>query len=143
MNVTELPEPARTRAEHRLRHQQTAWLTTVRPNGQPQSSPVGYLWDGTGFLVITQPRAAKVRNLRANPRVALHLELDETATDDGGVLSIEGTATVEPGPPPAAEAAAYVARYREEIDSQGLTAEAVFADYSTVIRVTPTRVRSY
>ena len=44
---------AGSRAEERLRNEEIAWLTTVRPDGQPQSVPVWFLWDGEGFLVYS------------------------------------------------------------------------------------------
>ena len=49
------------------------WLTTVAPNGTPQSSVVAFLWDGESVLLYSQPDAPKVRNIAANPRVAFHL----------------------------------------------------------------------
>lgn len=39
------------RAERRLREEEIAWLTTVRADGQPQSVPVWFLWDGDTFLI--------------------------------------------------------------------------------------------
>lgn len=37
----------------RLRTERIAWITTVAPSGQPQSSPVWFLWDedAAEFLV--------------------------------------------------------------------------------------------
>ena len=60
-------KPAHARAQQRLRSEQIAWLTTVRADGQAQSSPVWFLWDGQTFLLYSQPGAPKVRNLAANP----------------------------------------------------------------------------
>jgi PPOX class probable F420-dependent enzyme len=57
-------------AERRLRDEQEIWITTVRSDGQPQSSLVGFLWDGREVLVLSQPEAGKIRNLRDNPKVA-------------------------------------------------------------------------
>ena len=39
------------RAERRLREEKIAWLATVRADGQPQSVPVWFLWDGEAVLV--------------------------------------------------------------------------------------------
>ncbi len=39
--------------------------------------------------------------------------------------------------------AIYVAKYHEAMSSEGLTPEQALADFSTVIRITPTRARSY
>ena len=38
--------PAHARADRRLRSEPVAWLTTVRADGQAQSTPVWFLWDG-------------------------------------------------------------------------------------------------
>lgn len=81
------------RAERRLRDETVIWLTTVRSDGQPQTSPVGFLWDGATFLILSQPGSLKVRNMRANPKVALHLD---TGKEDPEVLTLEGVATLDP-----------------------------------------------
>jgi PPOX class probable F420-dependent enzyme len=127
-------------AQQRLHDAMIIWITTVRGDGQPQASPVGFLWDGNGFLIFSQPGSQKVRNLRANPRVALHLDSDGQG---GDVLTLEGHATLDATPPSDDEAAAYLEKYREMIRALGTTPEAVQAEYSTVLRVTPIRVRAY
>ena len=119
------------------------WIKTVRADGQPQASPVGFLWDGAAFLLLSQPGAQKVRNLRANPRIALHLELDREADEGGGVLTIEGVATLDPEPIGKDEAAAYADKYQEEMRFAGLTPDEFFAEYSALIRVEPRRTRAY
>ncbi|WP_165966699.1 pyridoxamine 5'-phosphate oxidase family protein [Actinomadura sp. 7K507] len=136
------------RAEERLRKETVIWLTTVTPDGQPQTSPVGYVWNGKTFLMISAPGTPKIRNLRGNARVALHLDLD-TASEDHSVLTIEGVAELDPapagGPAPLDEdeIAAYMEKHRESMDSAGMTPGEVFTELSTVIRVAPARVRSY
>lgn len=142
MSLADLDDETRARADRRLRREQLIWLTTVRADGQPQTSPVGFLWDGTAFLILSQPAAPKVRNLRGNPRVALHLDT-ETDAPDGGVLTLEGVAELDGGPLSEGERSAYLARYLDDIRAQGMTPDEVFAEYSSVIRVTPQRVRSY
>ena len=42
---------AGARAEGRLRDEGIIWLTTVRSDGQPQSVPVWFLWNGESFLI--------------------------------------------------------------------------------------------
>ncbi|MFL6161420.1 MAG: pyridoxamine 5'-phosphate oxidase family protein [Jatrophihabitantaceae bacterium] len=44
-------------------------------DGAPRVIPIGYLWDGSQFLIWTIPRAAKVRALRADPRVAITIDV--------------------------------------------------------------------
>jgi nitroimidazol reductase NimA-like FMN-containing flavoprotein (pyridoxamine 5'-phosphate oxidase superfamily) len=62
----------RDRVEGRLRHNLMAWLTTVRPDGQPVSVPVWFLArdDGT-ILLYSQAGKSKLDNIVANPRVSL------------------------------------------------------------------------
>lgn len=51
-----------------------AHIATLGPDGEPQSSPVWFGWDGT-FLRFAQVSGyqQKVRNLRRDPRVALSI----------------------------------------------------------------------
>ncbi|WP_426242139.1 pyridoxamine 5'-phosphate oxidase family protein [Nocardioides sp. LHG3406-4] len=93
-----LDDQATAHAEQRLLYEQEIWITTVRPDGRPQASPVGFLWDGASFLILSQPESQKVRNLRGNPHVALHLEIDRQAERDGGVVTLEGVAELDPEP---------------------------------------------
>ncbi len=124
----------------RLRTESVAWITTVAPDGQPQSSPVWFLWDGDEFLVYAQPHSWKVRNIRANPQVSLHLNSDDAG---GQVVTFEGSAQITGGHPEAHEVASYLAKYREGIAGIGMTPEQMGAEYATALRITPTRVRVY
>ena len=49
----------------------TAVLTTVMPDGQPQSTPVWCNRDGDDVLINTMHSFRKAANMRANPRVTL------------------------------------------------------------------------
>lgn len=138
-----LDDAATETALRRLGAEEEIWITTVRSDGQPQTSPVGFLWDGARFTLLSRPGAGKVRNLGGSTRVSLHLELDRTAQTSGGVLSVEGDAVVEAGPLAGAEADRYVAKYGAIMELVGVTRDEFLGDYSTVIRVTPTRVRAY
>jgi PPOX class probable F420-dependent enzyme len=142
MNFSHIEGQRRTRAEQRLRAEKVVWLTTVRHDGQPQTSPVGFLWDGATFLIISQPTSPKVRNLHSNPKVALHLDTEPNAPD-GGVLTLEGEATVDAAAMNEGERSAYVNKYLETMRAEGITPDETFAEYSTVIRVIPVRVRAY
>jgi PPOX class probable F420-dependent enzyme len=141
MALPHVDEPTRTLVERRLRDADIFWLTTVRADGQPQASPVGFVWDGERFLILSQPRAPKVANLGANPKVALHLDIDRE-DEAGGVLTFEGVAEVAAEPLSEEERSAYLAKYLDVIEAQDLTPDEVLADYSTPIRITPTRVRT-
>jgi PPOX class probable F420-dependent enzyme len=126
------------RADRRLRSEQVAWLTTVRADGQAQSTPVWFLWDGATFLLYSQPDAQKVRNLATNPRVSLHLSDDGSG---GDVVTFEGAASVEPGTPRADRVDGYLTKYRAAIDALGYEPGPFARTYSTPIRIRPTRVR--
>jgi PPOX class probable F420-dependent enzyme len=125
-------------AGRRLRSEQVAWLTTVRADGQAQSTPVWFLWDGETFLLYSQPGAQKVRNVTANPRVSLHLGDDGAG---GDVVTFEGAATLEPGTPRADRVEEYLAKYRTAIEGLGYEPGPFARTYSTPIRIRPTRVR--
>ena len=75
-------------------------LATIRGNGRPQLSNVGYAYDGAGPLLrvsVTDDRA-KTRNLRRDPRASFHV-----TTADGWAYAVaESTAELsavarEPG----------------------------------------------
>ena len=138
--MLDLDSPAGARADRRLRTDQILWLTTVRADGQPQSSPVWFLWDGETLLVYSQPDAQKLRNLAGNPRVAVHLESEGTADE---VLTIDGTAAVDPDAPPPDRIEEYQAKYREGIQALGWTPAKHARDFSLAIRIRPTRVRAW
>jgi PPOX class probable F420-dependent enzyme len=126
-------------AEDRLAREPIIWLTTVRSDGQPQTSPVWFVWDGVSFLIYSMPSSQKVPNIRGNPRVSLNLDGNGTG---GGIVSIEGEARIDDGPP-ILEVPTYVEKYTEMIRAMGAEPEPFAKEYSTSIRVTPTRRRIY
>src|SRR5205823_11924000 len=129
-------DEAHRHAAERLRDQTIIWLTTVNAEGQPQSSPVWFSWDGETFLIYSQPIAGKLPNIRGNPRVSLHLN-DDGQGDD--VVVFEGGAELADDQPPAHQVPEYLDRYRARIAAYGWSDEGFAQDYSQPIRVTPTR----
>ena len=127
---------AGARADRRLREVQIAWLTTVRSDGQPQSVPVWFMWDGQDFLIYSRPDRQKLKNVGGNPGVGLHLNSDERGDD---VVRVEGRAEVADDLPPADELPGYVEKYREAIARIGYDPEGFARDYSVALRVTPER----
>ncbi len=77
------------RADGRLREEIMIWLTTVRSDGQPQSVPVWFLWNGETFLVYSRPGQQKLKNIGSNARAGLHLNANDRS---GDVVRVEGTA---------------------------------------------------
>jgi PPOX class probable F420-dependent enzyme len=116
------------------------WLTTAGADGQPQSSPVWFMWDGASLWLRRQAQAGKVRNIKANPRVDSHLADDGHG---GNIITIEGTASLE-AEPPKQLLEAYFAKYGEAVRTALQTSpEQLAADYPITIRITPTRTRAW
>jgi PPOX class probable F420-dependent enzyme len=114
------------------------WLTTVDPAGTPQPTPVWFLWTGTDVLIFSEPAKAKLRNIAANPRVALHFDGDGRG---GRVVVLTGPASVDE--PSEEELAAFDEKYGADIKRIGMTPAAFHADYSVPIRVRPDRLRGF
>ncbi|HEV2128380.1 MAG TPA: TIGR03667 family PPOX class F420-dependent oxidoreductase [Thermomicrobiales bacterium] len=122
------------RVEHRLAGEQVIWLTTVRPDGTPQPSPVWFLRGGDTLLIYSQPDKPKLRNIEANPKVALSFN----ATPSGGdVVVFSGES------PPAREHAAYIEKYQDDIQRLNSTPERFSDEYSVPIRVALTGLRGF
>ena len=123
----------------RLADEPIGWLTTAGADGQPQSSPIWFIWDGSSLWLNSQATAGKVRNIEANSRVAFHLADDGNG---GNIVTVEGTATLESHPPDLWDA--YLAKYDDAIrNALQTTPEQLAADYPTTIRITPTRARAW
>jgi hypothetical protein len=61
-------------------------------DGAPRVVPIGYLWDGTSFVMCTATMAPKVRALSADPKVALSIDTD---AQPPLILLVRGGANVE------------------------------------------------
>lgn len=134
-----MDEGDRDHADRRLRDDLIIWLTTVSPQGQPQTSPVWFWWDGETVVLFSMPRSPKVANIRANPSVSLNLDGNGQG---GDIVSIEGTAELFEDPP-LTRFPEYLERYKEKLQAMGYEAEPFAHAYSMGIRVSPTRVRVY
>jgi PPOX class probable F420-dependent enzyme len=69
MRLTEhLSADRRRHVEARLHGNLMAWLTTVRPDGQPVSVPVWFLLrEDETFVVYSKPNQLKLRNIHTTP----------------------------------------------------------------------------
>jgi PPOX class probable F420-dependent enzyme len=112
---------------------------TVGGRGAPLPVPVWFLADGDSFLVYSRPDTAKLRNIAANPRVALHLNDDGRG---GDVVIVAGRAH-RSDDPPADRVPAYVEKYAALIAGNGWTPASFAADYSVPLRIVPTAVRGH
>jgi PPOX class probable F420-dependent enzyme len=138
MTILSQGKPAHAAAAARLRTEPVIWLTTVTRSGQPQSTPVWFLWEAGEFLIYGLANGPKTRNIGSNPHVSLHLEGNGRG---GANVIFEGTARIDPAGPRADAVPAYIEKYREFIDSYGWTPDSFAKDYPYVIRVSPTRAR--
>lgn len=124
--------------EEMLRAEQVAWLTTVAQSGTPQPNIVWFVWDGEHITVFSQPHSKRIRNLTENNRVSLHFNTDEHGSFDavitGPVKLIRDGASVD-------AAKLIPQKYKDGLDSLGMTPEQFFADYSVALQIEPRRVR--
>ena len=137
-------DPATTRGARvleRLEHEPIIWLTTITPEGQPQTSPVWFLWLDGEILLYSRADTPRPANVRANPRVAANLNAGEDGND---VVSLEGEARIARQRATVADVpAAYVTKYASRLAAFGWTMESMLVDYPVEIRVRPTRVRAW
>ncbi|MGY1738341.1 MULTISPECIES: PPOX class F420-dependent oxidoreductase [unclassified Geodermatophilus] len=122
-------------AEHQM-----GVLATVKRDGRPQVSNVGYAYDPERrlFRISVTDDRAKTRNLRADPRVTLHV----TSRDFWSWVAVEGTAELTPvaADPHDATVEELVAYYRgvsEEHQDWDDYRRAMVTERRLVVRFTP------
>lgn len=127
--MTALPPDRKEAIETRLGAERNVWLTTLRPDGSPHVTPIWFTWDGRAFWMCTSSGNVKVRNLRADPRVALALE------DGDRPIVAEGAVTFYTRPYPAAVIAAFRTRFDWDITAT----DDPDGDFEVLLEVVPTR----
>ena len=130
--------PAGARTIERLGTELIGWLTTTNPDGQPQSSPIWFLWIDDEIVIYSGKRAPRNENVADRPRVSFNLNTDAVG---GDVVTMEGEALVDLTYAPADQVPAYIAKYQALLDDYGWTAAYFAAEYPLAIRVRPTRWR--
>lgn len=128
------------RAARHLREEIVVWLTSVSPAGAPLPNPVWFLWDGEESVAVYSMPGARVRNIEANPRVALHFTGDGRG---GDIVVLSGRASVDPDAPPVNAAEDYLDKYEQQIDRIGMTPEKFAERYSVPLRIELTRLRGH
>jgi PPOX class probable F420-dependent enzyme len=116
--------------ESRLKSLKVLWLVTTGKDMRPQAVPVWFLWDGKQIVIHSQ-NGIKVRHIRENPSVELHLNSDEAGND---VVRASGRATIAKTRPRALDAA-YIRKYGRDIKDLGMTASGFFEAYPNTIKV--------
>jgi PPOX class probable F420-dependent enzyme len=129
---------AGARALERLETELIGWLTTMNPDGQPQSSPIWFLWLGEEVLIYSAKRAPRNSNVADRPRVAFNFNTD---ADGGDVVTMEGEARVDLTATPPDRNESYLAKYGGTLDEYEWTPEWFAAEYPLPIIVRPTRWR--
>jgi PPOX class probable F420-dependent enzyme len=138
--TSHLAEGRRTHVEGRLRANLMAWLTTVRPDGRPDSVPVWFLLrDDETILIYSQPGKIKLRNIGGNPHVSLGLDVTDIGRD---IIRVEGTAEHVPGFPTADQVPEYLVKYAERIGANFGTAARFAGLFSEAVIITPNRLHA-
>jgi PPOX class probable F420-dependent enzyme len=88
---------------------------------------VWFYFDGTDVIVYSEPNAAKVRHIKAHPRVSLNLDSDGNGA---GIIVIGGNATVDADGADPLQDEQYRAKYGELAASFGFSDE-FLAAYNT------------
>lgn len=135
-----LPDtPFGDRVRYRLETDIVAWLTTVRSDGMPQSSPIWFWWDGETVLIYSKDDTARLRNLQRSPAASFHFDGNGRG---GDIHVLEGSARVSEDPP-STEMPEYQAKYREEIPRIGLDPGSFAIAYPVPVRFTPRKLRGF
>jgi hypothetical protein len=61
-------------------------------DGFPRAIPIGFLWNGTQFVMATATNSPKMKALKANPKVALTIDTNDFPPH---ILLVRGSARVE------------------------------------------------
>jgi PPOX class probable F420-dependent enzyme len=121
--------------KRRLQQEEIIWFTTVSPRGVPTPNPVWFHWDGEYIVVYSQPESFRVRNIKANPQVALTLQGVDGLGNN--VVIINGEAELRPGNRVIPDV--YWKKYARLL--QQMSPDEMTASYNVEIRVKPIRIR--
>jgi PPOX class probable F420-dependent enzyme len=116
------------------------WLTTVAPDGRPQTAVISFLWDGAGIIFYSKPNTAKIRNIALNRMVSFHLNCDPYGDH---VVVLEGVAMVDPGIARSDVHPEYSEKYRGPLGHWEMDERQTADDFSVPIRIRPTRIRHW
>ncbi len=138
--LLDLSNPKDAHIDERLRTESIIWLATVRLDERPHLVPVGFLWDGETITIYSEPNKQKLRNLQHNANVSLALNIANELDD---VVIVEGKAELLGQSAQTMNNPAYLEKYGKLIENMQTTPDEIAAQYSEVIRVTPTKFISW
>lgn len=118
-------------ADDRLAAAGTFWFHTTRPDGRPHAMPAWAIWLDDRVYFDGSPETRRMRNLAANPSIAVHLE------DGTQALILEGTAA-EVGRPDPEVARRLADAFTEKFAAQDYSPEPTSWDAGGLYAVTPT-----
>lgn len=111
-----------------------AHVATIGPHGEPQSTPIRFIWDGTDVLISQTEGQQKLRNLRREPRVALSMVDPE---NPGRNLEIRGRVDGEVPDPDRAFVRQLSRKYLGDESFGGVEGTHV------IVRITPEHATSF
>ncbi len=122
-----------------LREPRIADLATIRPDGSPHVAPVWYHYDGDKVMVIASRAAAKIRNIRNDPRVALSIATEAAPYE---YVLVTGTASVSEDDAP--DLLRTMANHYKGVTEGRRYADQVLRDADFItITVTPSRISGW
>ena len=127
------------RALERLSTDTVVWLTTISPKLRPQPSAVWLWWNGETVLVYSGD-TPRIKNIAANPNVALNFNTDEYGDD---ISILYGVASIDDASPPAKDHQEYHARYDARVPLIGMDWDSFSSHYRFPIRISLTGYRRW
>lgn len=129
----------RPEVKARLADTKVAWLTTVNAKGQPQPSVIWFVTTDDDIVVYSKDDTPRLRNIRADPRVAVNLNSDDEGAE---LLIIEGEVEIIGNDVPPSADPAYVAKYERHLPRWDFTWQSYDAGYPVRLHIRPTRLRA-
>ena len=105
--------------------------------------PVWFLWHHDRLLVMSEPRTAKVADVRHGSPALLHLH---TRADGNGVVVLSGPAVLSDRTAPQwlpETGEAYTAKYAEAMVAYGMALEPIAEKFHVVIELVPTDLQAW
>lgn len=90
------------------------WLTTIRPDGSPHTTPVWFVFRDPVFAIVSAASNVKVRNIRGDARVSIAIDGSAAAP-----LVAQGTAELVP------MAGVHAREFSEKYDGWNIADESV------------------
>ena len=130
--MVDFTSPIGRKIKLRLREEQIIWLTTVDSHNTPQPRPVWFHWDGKDILIFSQTKAAKVRHILHNPKVALNFNTDSSGEEVGVMI---GEAHIQAEILPTNRMRNYMRKYKQGLEDIGSTVAEMQSEYPVIILV--------